>query len=57
MWVKTPAFGTMERMRASISSESWCACATDQASGTRKWKETKRRAPAWRVRSAWNETP
>src|SRR3954469_10804674 len=55
--VKTPAFGTIERMRASISSESWCACATDHASGTRRWNETKRRAPACRVRRAWNETP
>ena len=25
MWMKTAAFGTSERMRASISSESWCA--------------------------------
>ena len=57
MCVSIRAFGTIERIRASISSESWCACATVHESGTRKWNETKRRAPAWRVRTAWKLTP
>ncbi len=57
MWVVIEAFGTIERMRDSISSESWCALATVQESGTSRWKATKRRAPACRVRSAWKLTP
>src|SRR3954464_15475913 len=56
MCVNTPAFGTIERMRDSISSESWCACATVQASGTSRWNETNRRAAPPPGRDAREDT-
>jgi hypothetical protein len=47
-------FFNAARISSSICSRSLCPRSTVQSPGTRTWSDTKRREPAWRVRSAWH---
>ncbi len=52
-WVSTTLLGTASRTCSSICSSRSCPRCTVQSPGTSMWNEMNRRAPAWRVLSAW----